>query len=98
MKLQEKTLYIFVILLISMLIGVIMFAAFVVLSNYSALKKQYVVKDLDQVVKKITDEENTLLALVLDWGPWDDSYNFVLGKNLISWMRILFPIRTTISA
>ena len=42
---------------------------------------KYVEKDLDQAVKKLNDEYSTLSAIVSDWGPWDDTYNFVNGND-----------------
>ncbi|MCX6698724.1 MAG: hypothetical protein NTV68_02160, partial [Methanomicrobiales archaeon] len=81
MKLQKKTLLIFVILLISVLVVISVFFSTILLASYSALEVKYVEKDLDQAVKKLNDEYSTLSAIVSDWGPWDDTYNFVNGND-----------------
>ena len=81
MKLQTKTLAVFIILLVAMLVIISFFASFIVVSSFAELEQQYIRNDLDQMVKKIHDEENTLSALVSDWGPWDDSYDFVNGQK-----------------
>jgi|GEM_PF-442806 len=81
MKLQEKTALIFVGLLIALLILVSVFSSMVILSSYSDLERQYTAKDLQQAVTRVDDETSTLSALVSDWGPWDDAYNFVQGNK-----------------
>jgi PAS domain S-box-containing protein len=81
MKLQKKTLMVFVVLLISVLVVISIFFSTILLASYSALEVQYVEKDLDQAVNKLNDEYLTLSAIVSDWGPWDDTYNFVNGND-----------------
>ncbi len=82
MKLQKKILLVFVVLLIAVLIGISVFFSTVLLASYSALEEQYIAKDLDQTVNKFNDELFSMSALVSVWGPWDDTYNFVNGKDL----------------
>jgi len=81
MNLQKKTILVFVILLISVLIVISIFFSTILLASYSTLEEQYIAKDLDQSVKKLDDEFSTLSAIVSDWGPWDDTYNFVNGND-----------------
>jgi|WetSurMetagenome_2_1015567.scaffolds.fasta_scaffold00450_17 PAS domain S-box-containing protein len=81
MKLQETTALIFTGLLIALLVLVSVFSSIVILSNYSDLEQQYTAKDLQQAVTRVEDETNTLSAIVSDWGPWDDDYNFVQGNK-----------------
>jgi len=81
MKLQKKTLLVFVILLISVLVVISIFFSTILLGSYSALEEQYIQKDLSQAVNKLNDEFSTLSAIVSDWGPWDDTYNFVNGND-----------------
>lgn len=81
MKLQKKTLLIFVVLLISVLVVISIFFSTILLSSYSALEEKYIEKDLEQAVNKLNDEFSTLSAIVSDWGPWDDTYNFVNGND-----------------
>jgi PAS domain S-box-containing protein len=81
MKLQEKTALIFLGLLIVLMVLVSVFSSMVILSSYANLEQLYTRQDLQQAVTKIDDEANTLSAIVSDWGPWDDAYNFVQGNK-----------------
>jgi len=81
MKLQEKSLLVFVVLLISVLVVISIFFSTILLASYSALEEQYITKDLNQAVNKLNEEYSTLSALVSDWAPWDDTYNFVNGDE-----------------
>ncbi|MFA4824591.1 MAG: PAS domain S-box protein [Methanoregula sp.] len=81
MKLQQKTALIFIALLIILMTLVCVFSSIVILSSYADLEQQYTAKDLQQAVTRIDDETNSLSTIVSDWGPWDDSYNFVKGTK-----------------
>ncbi len=45
------------------------------------LEEQYISKDLNQAVNKLDDELFTLSSIVSDWGPWDDTVDFVNGND-----------------
>ena len=81
MKLQEKTLLVFVGLLIVFLLVVSIFFSTIILASYNALEEKYVAKDLDQAEKKLNDELFILSSIVSDWGPWDDTVEFVNGND-----------------
>jgi len=81
MKLQEKSLLVFIVLLISVLVVISIFFSTILLASYSALEEQYITKDLTQAVNKLDEEFSTLSAIVSDWAPWDDTYNFVNGND-----------------
>src|SRR5665647_1041471 len=81
MKLQEKTLLVFVGLLIVFLLVVSIFFSTIILASYNALEEKYVAKDLDQAKKKLNDELFILSSIVSDWGPWDDTVEFVNGND-----------------
>ncbi len=81
MKLQKKTLLVFVILLISVLAVISIFFSTILLASYSALEEQYIEKDLDQAVSKLDDELFTMSSIASDWGPWDDTVDFVTGND-----------------
>lgn len=81
MKLQSKTSLVLVLLLI-VAIGVIsVFVTLISLASYSDLEQQYVMQDLDQARHRIVEESATLSALVSDWAPWDDTWEFVNGSR-----------------
>ena len=81
MKLQKKILLVFVVLLIAVLIGISFFFSTVLLTSYSALEEQYIEKDLNQAVNKLNDELFSMSSIASDWGPWDDTVDFVNGKD-----------------
>lgn len=81
MKLQKKVLLAFSILFISVLVLISIFFSTILLASYTTLEEQHIEKDLDQAVKKLNEEFSTLSAIVSDWGPWDDTYNFVNGND-----------------
>jgi PAS domain S-box-containing protein len=81
MKLQEKILVFFVILVISVLVTTSILFSTILLANYSSLEAQYTEKDLTQAVNKLNEEYLILSSIVSDWGPWDDTYNFVKGNE-----------------
>jgi PAS domain S-box-containing protein len=81
MKLQEKTSLILVVLLIFILTLIILFVSVVSLSSYSALEHEYVLQDVDQAVNRLNDEDTSLSLIAADWGPWDDTYDFVNGNK-----------------
>ncbi len=81
MKLQEKTLLVFIVLLISVLVVISIFFSTILLASYSGLEEQYIEKDLGQAVSKLDDELFTMSSIVSDWGPWDDTVDFVNGND-----------------
>jgi PAS domain S-box-containing protein len=81
MRLQEKSLFVFVVLLILALLFISIFFSTVLLASYSALEEKYVAKDLKQAVTKLNDEQFSLSAIASDWGPWDDTVDFVNGED-----------------
>jgi len=81
MKLQKKSLLVFVVLLIAVLIVISVFFSTILLASYSALEEQYVAKDLNQAVNKLNDELFTMSSIASDWGPWDDTVDFVNGND-----------------
>jgi PAS domain S-box-containing protein len=81
MNLQEKTLVILVASIIAVTLFITVFVSGILLTSYSNLEKGYVEKDLQQVLNKVHDDEASLSAIVSDWGPWDDTYNFVNGNE-----------------
>jgi len=91
MKLQEKTSIILVILLIVILALISVFVSVVSMSSYSALEHKYALQDVDQAVNRLHDDETSLSSIVADWGPWDDTYDFVNGNKPDYISDNLFP-------
>jgi len=81
MKLQKKSLLVLIGLLIMFLLVISVFFSTILLASYSALEEQYVAKDLSQAVNKLNDELFTMSSIASDWGPWDDTVDFVNGKD-----------------
>jgi PAS domain S-box-containing protein len=81
MNLQDKTLIAILLSIIAIIVVITVFVSGSLLANYRDLEHDYVAKDLHQALNKFTDEETTLSALVTDWAPWDDTYDFVNGNQ-----------------
>jgi PAS domain S-box-containing protein len=81
MKLQEKTSLILIALLIIVIVIISSFVTIISLSSYRDLERQYVIQDVDQAVNKLNDEFNSMSAIASDWGPWDDTVDFVNGND-----------------
>ncbi len=81
MKLQEKTSLILIILLIFSISLISIFVSVLSLTSYHALEESYIDRDVSQATTRIDDESRTLSAIVSDWGPWDDTYEFVVGDR-----------------
>jgi PAS domain S-box-containing protein len=91
MKLREKTSLILVILLIIILTLISLFVSLVSMSSYNALEHKYALQDVEQAVNGLQDDETALSSIVADWGPWDDTYNFVNGNKPDYISTNLFP-------
>ncbi|AGB03145.1 PAS domain S-box protein [Methanoregula formicica] len=81
MKLQEKTSVILITLLIVILALIVLFVANISLTSYSALEQRYVTQDVDMALSRLDAEYNALSTVTTDWGQWDDTYEFVNGRN-----------------
>jgi PAS domain S-box-containing protein len=81
MKLQEKVLIFFVSLIIAVLVVTSLFFSTIILANYNTLEDKYTEQDLIQAVNKLNEEYTTLSAIISDWGPWDDTYDFIMGTK-----------------
>ena len=81
MNLQKKTLLVFILFLCFVMVALIIFISAITLSNYNTLEREYIEKDLEQAQNMLNDEVRSLGTLASDWGPWDDTYNFILGTE-----------------
>lgn len=81
MKLQEKTSLILIVMLILSITVISLFVSAVSLSSYSALENTYIARDISQAVNTLNEESSTLSSIASDWGPWDDTCDFVDGKK-----------------
>ncbi|MDO9326214.1 MAG: CHASE4 domain-containing protein [Methanoregula sp.] len=81
MKLQTKSILVFVALLIAFLLVISVFFSTILLASYSTLEEQYIAKDLNQATNKLNDELLSMSFIASDWGPWDDTVDFVNGND-----------------
>ncbi|MGA9087396.1 MAG: CHASE4 domain-containing protein, partial [Methanoregula sp.] len=63
------------------MIFITIFVSGTLIASYSNLEKSYVEKDLQQVLNKVQDDSDSLSSVASDWGPRDDTYNFVIGNQ-----------------
>ena len=81
MNLQQKTMVVLLIIFIALIAVVGVFVSSIILTSYSSLENEYTAKDLSHAVSHIEEEATTLAAIAADWGPWDDTYDFVDGNK-----------------
>ena len=81
MKLQEKASLILVILLILVITLISLFVSAISLTSYSSLEHTYVLQETVQAAGSLNTEYASLSAVAAGWGPWDDTYNFVMGNE-----------------
>jgi PAS domain S-box-containing protein len=81
MKLQKISILVIVSLLIIFLLVISVFFSSLLLASYRDLEERYMEKDLSQAVSVLNDELNTLSSYASDWGPWDDTVDFVRGND-----------------
>ncbi len=81
MKLQEKTSLILVVLLILVISLISIFVSAISLSSDSSLEHKYVIQETGQVAGNLNTEFASLSAITSGWGPWNDTYNFVIGNE-----------------
>lgn len=81
MKLREKTFLSVVIVMIIVTSWVLILSTTIFLKNYDSLEETYAQSALERTLNGIRMEVGSLDRLVLDWAPWDGSYNYVTGRN-----------------
>lgn len=81
MKLQEKTSLILIALLMVILAIIVVFVADVSLNSYTSLEQKYMLQDVDLALNTLDSEYHSLSTITADWGQWDDTYDFVNGRD-----------------
>lgn len=81
MKLREKTFLIVVIVLILVTSWVLLLSTTIFLKNYDTLEESYAVSTVDRAMGAINGDIESLDRLVLDWAPWDGTYQFAQGQE-----------------
>ena len=81
MDLRQKALLGFVSAIIITMVVLASLSFFVTMSNYRNLESGAVRSDITLLSKGIDGEVLTLKSNTPDWGAWDDTYDFVLGKK-----------------
>ncbi len=81
MKLRSRTLLALALLLAIATVAISGYVLIFSLDNYSDLEREYMTQDLDQARHRITEKSATISAIVSDWGPWDDTWEFVNGSR-----------------
>jgi len=81
MKLKYVSIVTLAATLIVFLVVTILFFSTILLASYADLEEQYIQKDLEEAVSKFHDELYTMSSIASDWGPWDDTVNFINGRD-----------------
>ena len=81
MDIRKKTLAGLIAIFVIITILLIFLSQTIFLDSYRKIESSEVTDDVDIILSNIHDEFTNLNASVSDWGPWDDMYEFALGKN-----------------
>ena len=81
MNLRTKTFLIIGLTFLAGIFVILLFSFTYLTTAYTNLEQQNMNKILNQGLKDISNEENRLLSLVVDWARWDETYYFVQDKN-----------------
>ncbi len=81
MDLREKALWGLVGAIIATMVILASLSFFIIMGNYLNLESTYVRSNVNLVTKNIDSEIKSLESNTLDWGAWDDTYDFVQGTN-----------------
>ena len=79
--LREKALWGLVGAIIATMVILASLSFFIIMGNYLNLESTYVRSNVNLVTKNIDSEIKSLESNTLDWGAWDDTYDFVQGTN-----------------
>ncbi|HWQ66994.1 MAG TPA: CHASE4 domain-containing protein [Methanospirillum sp.] len=81
MDIREKSLVVLTGIMVCVIAICIILSFTIFFDSYKKLESVHVHGKVDLVLKNIDMEINALDALVKDWGPWDDTYEFLGGEN-----------------
>ena len=85
----KRKLAVYVILLFALLLGsfYLIFKSST-LSSVQYFEEQETLKEVDSSVRHINMEVSHLVAFTNDWGDWDETYDFVQGKNSAKYIKV----------
>jgi len=81
MSLRKKTLLLITILLVGLISVLSVSLSFILLGSFTRLEEEDTQRNVQRVREAIDEEVNNLNETVTDWSHWDDTYNYVQGKN-----------------
>jgi PAS domain S-box-containing protein len=81
MDIREKSLAVLTTIIICIIAIYIILSSTLFLESYKTLESTHIQEKLDLVLKNIDTEINSLESVVKDWGPWNDTYEFIGDGN-----------------
>lgn len=81
MKLRNKVLLIFGLGLIGLSAGFYTVSRVLLLKSYSTLEEQQTQRNVRRVLDSIANDLDNIDRQALDYGKWDDTYQFVIDRN-----------------
>lgn len=81
MTLRKKTLAIIFISMAVFLSSLFVVSRTLLLGGYEEIEQFFLARNVERVIKAIAQEIGTLQRHVLDWAPWDDTYDFAENRN-----------------
>ncbi|MCB0167384.1 MAG: hypothetical protein KDI79_24355 [Anaerolineae bacterium] len=81
MTLRNKTLIIISVTLVGLVMLLYFIAQTILLESFATLEAEDVNQNVERAATALHDQLVILDSTAGDWAPWDDTYNFVQGKN-----------------
>jgi len=83
MNLRTRTLMIFGVGIILIILGLTVYSSYVLQKSYTNIEHTEIRQDIEQVRFAIDNELSVLDSSLLDWSSWDDTYYFAQGNNSV---------------
>ncbi|MHB8859621.1 MAG: CHASE4 domain-containing protein [Thermoleophilia bacterium] len=81
MTLRNKTVTIFGVTLIALLLALLVASSTTLLGGFTDLEEEETRSDVQRTVSALNDDQNTFSKTTRHWASWDDTYAFVEDRN-----------------
>ncbi|MFZ5571057.1 MAG: diguanylate cyclase [Thermodesulfobacteriota bacterium] len=81
MPLRRKIVLIVVCIFLMMMGAIYTITRMILISGYTELEERDIIHGLRQLSHIIENEMDQIKSVALDWGPWDDTYEFVVNPH-----------------
>jgi signal transduction histidine kinase len=80
--LRLKTLFVVALILIVLLLLLYFSSYAIVMNGFTQIENEAMRQNMERAVNALWDEISVIYTTTRDWAHWDDTYNFLLDKNI----------------